>query len=95
MRSCDGIVLASSEALEPEATAALRDWFNEDSRKVIPVGPLLPSKTFNLFNEGSHPDMARKVQEFLAKILEERGPKSVLYVSRHSSASNIGRLVCQ
>ena len=34
--------MASSEAYEPDATAAIRAWFEKTERQAYAVGPLLP-----------------------------------------------------
>ena len=81
--------MASSEAYEPDATAAIRAWFEKTERQAYAVGPLLPfaSKVVAVENEKRQSNESMEIQTLLDKTLERKGEKSLLYVSHvHHSA---------
>ncbi|KAI0071139.1 UDP-Glycosyltransferase/glycogen phosphorylase [Panus rudis PR-1116 ss-1] len=80
---CDGVVMSSAEAYEPEAVAETRAWFAETNRDVYVVGPLLPTTTKpqEVFGEQKQSQDAAEIMSFLENTLEEHGAKSLLYFS--------------
>lgn len=82
IEACDGAILSTAEALEPEGVALIRDWFSETGREVYAVGPLLPLGTNTVAGEQSQSDKPSEIDTFLKTTLETHGPKSLLYVSR-------------
>lgn len=68
--------------LEPEAFAAIRDWFSELGKSVHVVGPLLPDtkNTVAVAGETQQSTNGSAVEAFLDKTLQSQGDKSLLYV---------------
>ncbi|KAJ3487389.1 hypothetical protein NLI96_g3563 [Meripilus lineatus] len=80
---CDGVILSSPECYEPEAVAAVREWFAETSREAFAVGPLLPISTSSSAIAGENQGMANaaEISSFLESTLETHGKGSMLYIS--------------
>ncbi|KZT72409.1 glycosyltransferase family 1 protein [Daedalea quercina L-15889] len=78
---CDGLILAGPECYEPEAVAALRDWFAESSRPVYACGPLIPHGPQAVSFERQQSPEAAKIEGFLDAMLASHGDNSVIYVS--------------
>lgn len=78
--ACDGLVVAGPECLEPEAIAALRDWFAETSRPVYACGPLIPHGAQAVAFEKAQSPEASKIESFLDAKLASHGDHSVIYV---------------
>lgn len=83
MRDCDGVILHNNVALESETTEAFRKWFKDTNRPCFSVGPLIAS---NMDSKGfieaeiqASPNGDRIVA-FLARIKEQYGKRSLLYV---------------
>lgn len=81
MESCDGVFLTTPEPYEPEAVAAVRDWFGKTGRPVYVCGPLLPPTSATATaKEQQQSTEAVQIQEFLDTTLKTSGEKSLLYV---------------
>ncbi|KAF9557517.1 UDP-Glycosyltransferase/glycogen phosphorylase [Agrocybe pediades] len=78
LKECDGILAASSHAWENEGIEALRSWFTDWNKELYSIGPLLPS-SYGKLEQSSRG--GRNVQEFLDRMLSERGEKSVVLIS--------------
>ncbi|KAI0775764.1 UDP-Glycosyltransferase/glycogen phosphorylase [Trametes elegans] len=78
----DGVLSMSPESLEPEeATEAFRKWLGDLGKKVYFTGPLIPDGKKADAGEESESPFAQQIQAFLDRELQERGEKSVLYIS--------------
>jgi len=67
--------IASSSAYDGKCVEALKEWFGTRGKDVYPVGPLaLPESP-------SSQEKNKEVAEFLDKMQEKHGEKSVIYVS--------------
>lgn len=87
MRDCDGLILHNNYALEPEATGAFRKWFEDTNRPCFSVGPLIasnmdPKKYIEAEIEAS--PSRDTIVTFLARIKEQFGKRSLLYVRNMS-----------
>ncbi|KAI5116141.1 hypothetical protein M0805_006322 [Coniferiporia weirii] len=85
MLECDGAIVMSSKAYEPQAIAALEDWFSETGRPVYSVGPLIPFANLkagnnSLIDSASNGEKS-KVISFLDNALNKYGERSLLYIS--------------
>lgn len=78
------MVLATADALEPEGVAEIKGWFAETSRKAYAVGPLFPMDASASAGEKVQSNESSEIDQFLIRILETHGPKSLLYVSNCS-----------
>ncbi|KAI0371040.1 UDP-Glycosyltransferase/glycogen phosphorylase [Pilatotrama ljubarskyi] len=82
LESCDGTFLMSPQSYEPDAVAAVRQWYAETSRQVYVCGPLLPPQTATAAeNEKKQSKVSAEIQEFLDKTLKTAGERSLLYMS--------------
>lgn len=73
--------LITPEPYEPEAVAAVRDWFGKTGRPVYVCGPLLPPTSATATaKEQQQSTEAVQIQEFLDTTLKTSGEKSLLYV---------------
>lgn len=81
IEACDGAILSTAEALEPEGVARIREWFAETGREVYAAGPLFPLGEGTAAGERSQSDKPTEIDAFLRSIFENHGPKSLLYVS--------------
>ena len=83
LQASDGILLFTPTSYEPEAVAAMKDWFGETGRPAYAVGPLLPSasKAAAAANEKAQSNESNGIQEFLDMTLKASGEKSLVYVS--------------
>nr|VWO96367.1 N/A [Ganoderma boninense] len=83
LEAVDGIFLATSGSYEPEAVAAMKEWFMETSRPAYVCGPLLPSasKTMAAMYEMDESDSSDEVKWFLDAALARSGERSLLYIS--------------
>ncbi|KAI0353321.1 UDP-Glycosyltransferase/glycogen phosphorylase [Trametes cingulata] len=82
LESCEGAFLITPESFEPEAVAAVRQWYAETSRPVYTCGPLLPARSAtSTENEKKQSKEAVEIQEFLDATLKSAGEKSLLYLS--------------
>jgi len=81
--TCDGMILASPEVYEPQAIAAMKEWFAETSRAVWAVGPLSApaDRQQAIFHEEAQSKKSTDIRNFLNDALTERGEHSVLYIS--------------
>ncbi|KAJ3726575.1 hypothetical protein C8R42DRAFT_657047 [Lentinula raphanica] len=83
IREADGVVCVSTNAYEPEAAAAAKEWFASMGKAWYTVGPLsifAPSvKSLEPPAPVSETDIS--VKAFLDRIDEEFGDKSLLYIS--------------
>ncbi|KAJ3758933.1 hypothetical protein EV360DRAFT_42892 [Lentinula raphanica] len=83
IREADGVVCVSTNAYEPEAAAAAKEWFASMGKAWYTVGPLsifAPSvKSLEPAAPVSETDI--RVKAFLDRIEEEFGDKSLLYIS--------------
>ncbi|KAK7464301.1 hypothetical protein VKT23_006469 [Stygiomarasmius scandens] len=71
----DGMFIASSSAYDGKCVEALKEWFGTRGKDVYPVGPLaLPESP-------SSQEKNKEVVEFLDKMQEKHGEKSVIYMS--------------
>lgn len=81
-RTCDGVILNTSEGYEPEAVQSIKDWFAEESRSVFPLGPLVPllhdSRTAT--TELKVSAKSNEIEQLLESVLASHGAKSLLYV---------------
>ena len=94
--ACDGMILTSAEAYEPQAITAMKEWFAETSRSVWAVGPLLPSIASQeaiAGEEASSPNF-KELTSFLNSTLESHGPHSVLFVSKCTRIVRQSRAHC-
>ncbi|KAF5368682.1 hypothetical protein D9757_010223 [Collybiopsis confluens] len=80
-READGIICVSGSSFEPEATAAVKQWFSSMNKSWYSIGPLslddLEGKSAS--TRGSEADAP--VEEFLNRIENEFGPRSLIYIS--------------
>ncbi|KAJ3980904.1 hypothetical protein F5890DRAFT_1557274 [Lentinula detonsa] len=78
VREADGLICVSVEAFEPEAVAALKEWYNSMNKTCYSVGPLSihGSKPIQSANETD-----TLVKNFLNRIQGEFGSKSMIYIS--------------
>lgn len=79
----DGIIIPTIEAYDPpESIAYLRDFFALTSRKLFVVGPLMSavSGTNAVKQQTSSSAKFQEIEAFMARILESRGPRSLVYV---------------
>lgn len=82
LEACDGMLLYTSEAYEPKAIAAMREWFGKTSRGIYVTGPLMPIGAQTAEDEReSRSEDADKIQAFLDSTLAASGERSLLYVS--------------
>ncbi|KZT67341.1 glycosyltransferase family 1 protein [Daedalea quercina L-15889] len=88
LSGCDGIILASPECYEREATATLREWFASTSRSVYACGPLVGQPSSIGSTEKQQPSTA-PVEEFLFAIMASHGERSLLYVSTSISFGTV------
>lgn len=79
---CDAIITTSPEVYEPEGTAQMRKWMNDTGREFWCLGPSLPLQKnhHGLSTENQLSKNAHEIQQFMDRILKERGEKSLLYV---------------
>lgn len=79
----DGIICNFSEVMEPESVKALRSWYAESNKDVYVLGPLVPDAAHDEAAVGEAQQSAggRVVEEFLGKMLQLKGQKSLLYIS--------------
>ncbi|KAI0329394.1 UDP-Glycosyltransferase/glycogen phosphorylase [Cubamyces sp. BRFM 1775] len=78
----DGVILMSPEALDPEeSSSSCRQWLNSVGKSVYFTGPLLPDGKKAALEEQRASPVAEKISAFLDRELEEKGEKSVLYIS--------------
>lgn len=82
LRTCDGVILSTSESYEPEAVESVKDWFAEDSRSVFTLGPLLPllHDSRAATTEMKVSAKSNEIEKFLENVLASHGAKSMLYV---------------
>ncbi|KAH9940501.1 UDP-Glycosyltransferase/glycogen phosphorylase [Epithele typhae] len=87
IESTAGAFLITAESYEPEAVAAVRDWFGKTGRPVYAMGPLLPpsSVEFVLEKEKAASLNGPSIFKFLDDTLATSGPNSVLYMSLGSA----------
>ena len=93
VEGCDGFICTSSDAYEPEAINATRQWLRESgNRPLYVIGPILPpgigqlpSNTTLLGMEMS--EDGPPFNKFMDKILNTHGRNSLIYVSCPSSTS--------
>ncbi|KAF9559428.1 UDP-Glycosyltransferase/glycogen phosphorylase [Agrocybe pediades] len=77
-RDCDGVLAINAEALESESITAMRKWFSSWDNEVYAIGPLLPSG----YGAQEQSDRgATEIKEFLERMLEQYGKRSVILVS--------------
>ncbi|KAI0633343.1 UDP-Glycosyltransferase/glycogen phosphorylase [Trametes polyzona] len=81
LEACDGMLLYTSEAYEPEAVAAMRKWFSKTSRGIYTTGPLMPLGAQATEYERKQSKDADKIQAFLDATLAASGERSLLYIS--------------
>ena len=75
--NADGVLVASPRAYEsPMMMSSLERWFEQDGRELHLVGPMLNPKKASVAASGS----SSEFDEFMARVLEAHGPKSMLYV---------------
>ncbi|KAJ8469425.1 hypothetical protein ONZ51_g8997 [Trametes cubensis] len=78
----DGVLLMGPEALDPEeSSSALRQWLNGLGKSVYFSGPLLPDGKKAAAEEQRASPLGEKTIAFLDRELQEKGEKSVLYIS--------------
>ncbi len=83
LEACDGMLLYTSEAYEPKAVAAMREWFDKTSRGIYATGPLMPiGIQTTREHEWEQSKDADKIQAFLDSTLTASGERSLLYVRR-------------
>lgn len=68
------------ECFQPEAIQVMRDWFGRTNRKVIALGPFLPTGAQATANELLQSPMAAEIMSFLDQVVTSHGKKSLLYV---------------
>lgn len=80
---CDGIILASPEAYEPDGTAQVRKWMRNSGRDTWCLGPsvAIHQKQEEIPDEGNPANGTEDIQCFMNKTLAECGEQSLLYVS--------------
>ena len=80
---CDGIILASPEAYEPDGTAQVRKWMQDTGRNTWCLGPSVTIYQGHegIPDEGNSTNDTAEIQSFMNKISAECGEKSLLYVS--------------
>ncbi|KAK7692877.1 hypothetical protein QCA50_004512 [Cerrena zonata] len=81
IESCDGMVMSTSDVLEPEGVAEIKGWFAETSRKAYAVGPLFPMDEKATAGDKIQSDKSSEIDQFLERTLEAHGPKSLLYIA--------------
>ncbi|OJT10139.1 UDP-glycosyltransferase 72B1 [Trametes pubescens] len=82
MESCDGALLITAEPYEPEAVAAVKNWFGKTGRPAYVCGPLLPpTSIIATAKEKQQSTKAAEIQEFLDSTLKTSGENSLLYIS--------------
>lgn len=83
MQKSHGIIISSPEILEPQAFAALKEWYSETSKSVYVVGPLIPTDdskgttSEDLYQSKDGEAIAR----FMDNVLQTHGGHSILYIS--------------
>ncbi|KAI0356302.1 UDP-Glycosyltransferase/glycogen phosphorylase [Trametes cingulata] len=82
LETCDGAFVVTAQSYEPEAVAAVRQWYAETSRQVYTCGPLVPSQTVAAAeNEKKQSNASGEIQEFLDTTLRTSGKHSLLYIA--------------
>ncbi|KAL0580951.1 hypothetical protein V5O48_001043 [Marasmius crinis-equi] len=89
---CDGLLSPSCYVLEPNAFDALSEWF--EGRPALAVGPLYPSGADAHAQEAKSGELAQtkaeaNIEQFLDTVLQERGTRSILYISFGSTFSTV------
>lgn len=80
---CDGMIIGTSQCYEPSETLEdLSRWFAKTSRPVHVFGPMFPVYNSASISEKEQVAKAQGLDDFIARILESHGPKSLLYVSK-------------
>ncbi|CDO69246.1 Glycosyltransferase Family 1 protein [Trametes cinnabarina] len=78
----DGALVATPEAYERQAVAAVRKWFGELQKPVYVIGPLQPSGTqAAIVYEKAQAPQIREIETFLDNTLRNFGERSLLYIS--------------
>lgn len=80
----DGVIIPTIEAYDtPEALAHARDFLASTSRKLFVIGPLLSAVSGEnaIRQQMSSSPKSQEIDAFMARTLETRGPKSLVYVS--------------
>ncbi|KAI1785433.1 UDP-Glycosyltransferase/glycogen phosphorylase [Ganoderma leucocontextum] len=83
LEAVDGILLVTPESYEPEAVAAMKEWFAETGRPAYVCGPSLPSasKAMATMHEMDESDSSEEVKGFLDATLARSGENTLLYIS--------------
>lgn len=74
------MLLYTSEAYEPKAVAAMREWFGKTSRGLYATGPLMPLGEQVIEYERKQSKDAYSIKAFLNSALATSGERSLLYV---------------
>ncbi|KAI0823685.1 UDP-Glycosyltransferase/glycogen phosphorylase [Trametes gibbosa] len=77
----DGVLSMSPAELEPEGSAAFRQWLGGLGKQVYFTGPLVPDGKKADAAEQSVSPVAQQIHSFLDRQLKEKGEHSVLYIS--------------
>jgi hypothetical protein len=97
IEDCDGFIYTSSDAYEPEAINATRQWLRESgNRPLYAIGPILPpgvgllpsNITSSLGTEMPESEDCTPFNEFMNRILNTYGRNSLIYVSCPSSTTH-------
>lgn len=87
IEDCDGFVYTSSDAYEPDAISATRQWLRESgNRPLYAIGPMLPPGNgqlpSNITLKLQRTEMSEERSPFnVNKILNTHGKNSLIYVS--------------
>lgn len=75
------MLLYTSEAYEPKAVAAMREWFGKTSRGIYVTGPLMTIDTQTTEHKREpRSEDADKIRAFLDSTFAASGERSLLYV---------------
>ncbi|KAI0726412.1 hypothetical protein C8Q72DRAFT_532361 [Fomitopsis betulina] len=81
LSGCDGVILASPECYEREATSVLREWFATTSRAVYTCGPLVTTELPSSITTEKQSPSTAPVEDFLFAIMASHGERSLIYIS--------------
>lgn len=89
LSGCDGVILASPECYEREATSVLREWFATTSRAVYTCGPLVTTELPSSITTEKQSPSTAPVEDFLFAIMASHGERSLIYVSHRDSGFGV------
>jgi len=81
LSGCDGVVLSTAECYEPKTLEAVRDFYNEKSKKIYVCGPLLLSGSRAMAYERNQSQKSAEIEHFMDRVLASNGEQSIIYIS--------------